>query len=136
MNKTLAIIKPDGIKKKYSGDIIKYIELNNFKILRMKKILLTKIEAEEFYSIHKERSFFNELVTYMISNEVIVIALEKENAVNDWRDCMGSTDPLKANIGTIRKMYGASIGENVTHGSDSNENAKIEINFFFPELII
>lgn len=135
MNKTLAIIKPDGISKKYSGDIIKSIEFNGFKILRMSKMTLKESQAKEFYAIHKDRSFFGELVNYMISGEVIVMALQKDNAVNEWRDLMGATDPLKANIGTIRKMYGASIGENVTHGSDSDDNANIEIKFFFPELV-
>lgn len=135
MNKTLAIIKPDGISKKYSGDIIKSIEYNGFNILRMSKMTLTESQAKKFYAIHKDRPFFDELVNYMISDKIIVMVLQKGDAVNEWRYLMGETDPLKANIGTIRKMYGAGIGENVTHGSDSNENANIEIKFFFPELI-
>lgn len=131
MEKTLAIIKPDAILAKYSGPIINLIELNHFNILAMKKLHLKREQAEKFYEIHKERSFFGELVEYMISGPVIVMALEKENAVNDWRLLMGATDPAKATVGTIRKMYGKSIGSNATHGSDSPENAKNEVKFFF-----
>lgn len=134
IEKTLAIIKPDAVFAKVSGNIISLIELNGFIILGMKKVQLKRSEAEKFYEIHKERSFFNELVEYMISGPVIVMALEKEDAVADWRTLMGATDPSKSLVGTIRRMYGKSIGSNATHGSDSLENAKLELKFFFPEL--
>ena len=134
MNKTFAIIKPDAVANCISGDIIKCIELNGFKIIRMQKIQMTEVQAKEFYAVHKERPFYGELVKYMISGPVIVMALEKENAVQSWRDLMGSTNPAQAALGTIRKMFGKSIGENATHGSDSDENAKIELKFFFSDL--
>ncbi|MCL4360813.1 nucleoside-diphosphate kinase [Candidatus Dependentiae bacterium] len=134
VERTLAIIKPDAVQAKHSGMIINLIELNKFSIVRMEKINLSKERAEKFYEVHKERSFFQELVSYMTSGSVIVMALEKENAVKDWRDLVGATDPLKAAPGTIRKMFGTSIGNNATHGSDSIENAKVELKFFFPNL--
>lgn len=134
MQKTLAIIKPDAVTAGNSGEIIKLIELNKFHIVRMEKKQLTKKEAEGFYEVHKERPFFGELVEYMISGPVVILALEKEDAVKSWRDLMGATDPLKAAPGTLRYMFGKSIGSNATHGSDSPENAKTEINFFFKDL--
>jgi len=134
MEKTLAIIKPDAIKAKYSGKIIDRIEQEGFNIVALKKLRLTTAQAEAFYAVHKERSFFRELVDFMISGPVIVLALEKENAVKAWRDLMGATDPAKADAGTIRKQFGANLGENATHGSDSIENAQTEVKFFFPEL--
>lgn len=132
--KTLAIIKPDAVESGYSGEIISLIELNGFSIVRMEKMTLTRKLAEEFYAVHRERPFFGELVEYMFSGPIIVMALQKENAVQQWRDLMGATDPLKASVGTIRKMFGTSIGSNATHGSDSLENARTEITFFFPDL--
>lgn len=134
IEKTLAIIKPDAIAAKHSGSIINIIELNKFNILRMQKIQMTRNQAEAFYAVHKERSFFQELVSLMISGPVIIMALEKENGISQWRDLMGATDPLKASPGTIRAMFGASIGNNATHGSDSPDNAKVELKFFFPDL--
>lgn len=131
MERTCAIIKPDAISAKHAGAIIELIELNGFKIAEMKKLTITKETAEGFYAIHKERPFFGELVAYMISGPVIVMALEKENAMQDWRDLMGATNPANAAVGTIRKMFGTSIGSNATHGSDSVENAKTELSFFF-----
>ena len=133
--KTLAMIKPDAVQAKHSGLIINLIELNKFSIVRMEKMNLTKQQAEKFYEIHKDKSFFGELVTYMTSGPVIVMALEKENAVKDWRDLMGDTNPAKAMPGTMRKMFGTSIGNNATHGSDSSDNAKIELKFFFSTLL-
>jgi nucleoside-diphosphate kinase len=133
METTLAIIKPDAVEAKNSGQIINIIELNDFNIKDMKKIQLTKQDAEKFYEVHKERPFFQELVDYMVSGPVIVLALEKEDAVKAWRDTMGETDPLKARPGSIRAMFGTSIGSNATHGSDSVENAHNEVAFFFPE---
>jgi len=134
MEKTFAIIKPDAIKAKFSGKIIDRIEQAGFTIIALKKLKMTTTQAEEFYGVHKERGFFRELVDFMTSGPVIVLALEKDNAVKAWRDLMGATDPAKADAGTIRKEFGANVGENATHGSDSLENAAIEIKFFFPEL--
>ncbi|MDR3646381.1 MAG: nucleoside-diphosphate kinase [Candidatus Babeliales bacterium] len=129
---TLAIIKPDAVAAKNTGKIIDLIEHNGFEILGLGKIQLTKEHAETFYAVHAERGFFPELVEFMTSGPVVVLALEKENAVAEWRKLMGETDPAKAAAGTVRKLYGKSIGENATHGSDSEENAEAEIEFFFP----
>lgn len=134
VEKTLAIIKPDAVSHKDSGMIISLIELNKFTILRMQKMELTTKQAELFYDIHKERPFFRELVETMTQGPVIVLALEKEDAIRQWRDLMGPTDPLKAPPGTLRRMFGTSIGSNATHGSDAPETAKNELAFFFPEL--
>jgi nucleoside-diphosphate kinase len=133
MEQTLAIIKPDAVKKKYIGNIIARIERENFDIVRLKLLTLTKKKAQSFYEIHKNLSFFGELVEFMCSGPVVVMVLEKEDAVVSWRNVMGATDPDKAAEGTLRKLYGSSIGENTTHGSDSLENAKREVVFFFPE---
>jgi nucleoside-diphosphate kinase len=133
--KTFAIIKPDATAAGHSGQIINIIELNKFSIVRMQKMQLTQAQAEEFYAVHKERSFFRELVDYMISGPVTVMALEKENAIQEWRDLMGATDPKKAGAGTLRRMFGTSIGNNATHGSDAPETAKNELAFFFPDLV-
>jgi len=134
IERTLAIIKPDAVKAKYSGKIIDHIEQEGFTILGMKKLQLTTAQAESFYAVHKERGFFRELVTFMVSGPVIVMALEKDNAIAAWRDLMGPTDPAQAPANTIRKLYGASKGENATHGSDAAATAAEEIKFFFPEL--
>lgn len=134
MERTLAIIKPDAVKKLFAGEIIRIIELNKFNILRIEKMVFSGEQAKRFYAAHKERAFFGELVDYMRSGPVIILALEKTDAVKDWRELMGATDPLRANPGSLRKMFGSSIGENATHGSDSIDNAQIELNFFFPEL--
>src|SRR5438132_2408846 len=130
---TLALIKPDGVGNLQSGQIINMIELNGFTIAAMHKILLSREEAEGFYEVHKSRSFFNELVEYMISGPIIVMALTKENAVKEWRELMGATNPEQAGPGTIRRMFGESIANNAVHGSDSLENAEKEIAFFFEE---
>ena len=134
MERTFAIIKPDATAAKHAGNIISLIELNGFNIIGMQKKQLTRAEAETFYAVHKERPFFGELVNYMISGPVIVMALEKENAIQEWRDLMGATNPAKAAPGTIRRMFGTSIGSNATHGSDAPETAKEELKFFFPNL--
>ena len=133
-NKTFTIIKPDAFKKKYSGAIIKQIEDSGFQITNMKLISLTKELAEKFYSIHKEKPFFTNLCEYMCSGPIIVMSLKKDNAVEDFRKLIGSTDPEKAEEGTIRKLYATSIEANAIHGSDSDDNAKIESDFFFQEL--
>ncbi len=135
MNKTFAIIKPNAVQDKNSGKIIDLIEANDFEIIDMKKITISDAQAKKFYDIHKERPFFGELVEMMTSGPVIIMVLQKDNAMQSWRDLMGATNPADAAEGTMRKKFGKSIGENATHGSDSPENAQIEIAQFFPELI-
>jgi len=135
LEKTLAIIKPDAIKAKATGKIIDRIEQENFNILGLKKLHLTKEQAEKFYEIHKGKAFFDELIEFMTSGPVVVMALEKENAIQAWRDLMGPTDPAKAtNPNSLRKLYGTNVGQNATHGSDAPDTAKQEIAFFFPEI--
>ena len=131
MNQTLAIIKPDAMKKDNMENIKKDIIDNGFNILKEKTLLLTDEQACSFYDIHKEKPFFDELVEFMTSHECHVMILEKENAVEEWRNLMGTTDSQKAETGTIRNKYGTDVSMNATHGSDSNENAIKEINFFF-----
>ena len=133
MNRTFSIIKPDATKRNITGAINKIIENNNLTIVAQKRIKLSKQKAEEFYSIHKDKPFFLELVEYMTSGPVIVQVLEGEKAVEQYRKVMGSTNPESAEEGTIRKEYGLNIQENAVHGSDSIENAKNEIDFFFDE---
>lgn len=128
---TLAIIKPDAVKAGHSGKIIDLIEKNGFEIVNMYKTRFTPEHAGEFYKIHRARPFFQELVDFMTSGPIIVLALRKEDAVNAWRTLMGETDPKKAASGTIRNLFGKSIGENATHGSDSLENAQQEVGFVF-----
>lgn len=128
---TLAIIKPDAVQNGDSGFIIQLIELNGFNIKNLEKMQLTQKQAEEFYKVHKDRPFYKELVNYMTSGPVIVMALSKENAIKDWRELMGATNPEKSGLGTMRRMFGSSITQNATHGSDSLENAKCEVAFFF-----
>lgn len=130
-NRTLAIIKPDGIRKNLIGQIITKITEAGFKVKAVKMVKLTKDSAAGFYEVHKERAFFNDLLDYMTSGPCVPIALEKENAVADFRKLIGATDPAEAEDGTIRKLYAASKAENVIHGSDSDENAAIEILHFF-----
>lgn len=131
MQKTLCIIKPDAVKKNVQGSIIQMILDNGFKISAMKLIQLSEDQAKKFYEVHKERPFYGELVNFMISGPVIPIALEKENAVAEWRKLIGATDPAEAEAGTIRKLFANSKSENAVHGSDSEENGIIETNFFF-----
>ena len=134
IERTFAMIKPDAIAAKNSGKIIDMIEHNGFTILGMRKTTIDKATAQKFYAVHKERPFFGELVSFVTSGPVILMALEKENAIKAWRDLMGATDPFKANEGTIRKKFGTSIGNNATHGSDAPETAQEELGLFFPEL--
>lgn len=136
MNKTFAMIKPDAIESKNVGNIISMIELNGFNILRMQKTILSIAQAEQFYGVHKERSFFRELINYITSGPVVILALETIDAVNQWRNLIGATNPSNALVGTVRKMYAESIGKNAVHGSDSSENARIELKFFFKDLLI
>ena len=134
MQKTFSIIKPDAVKRNLIGHINQMIESSDLKILASKKIYLTKNQAEIFYEVHKDRPFFSSLVQYMTSGPVQVQVLEGENAVARYRKIMGATNPAEAEDGTIRKLYAESIEANSVHGSDSEENAKIEINFFFSGL--
>lgn len=133
IQKTLAIIKPDSIEKNVIGEIIKKIEEEGFKILAMKLTRMSLKQAQAFYAIHKNKPFFNDLLKYITSGPIIPIALEKENGVDDFRKLIGSTDPTKAEDGTIRKLYGTNIERNAIHGSDSPENGIREIAFFFSE---
>lgn len=130
-NRTLAIIKPDAVKDNKIGEIIAIITRAGFKIKAMKMVRLARESAEGFYEIHKERSFFGELIEYMTSGPCVPITLEKENAVEDYRKIIGATDPAKAEEGTIRKLYARNIQFNAVHGSDSDENAAKEIAHFF-----
>ena len=132
-NRTFAIIKPDAVKNKYTGLIYDEILKADFKILSSKLIKMTKAQAEHFYLIHKERPFYDELTDFMSSGQCMVLALEKDNAVLKWRTLIGATNPDEALEGTIRKKFATSLGENAVHGSDSDENAIIEIKFFFSE---
>ncbi len=131
---TFAIIKPDAVKGHFSGKIIDRIEQEGFEIVGMKKMQISPELAEKFYAVHKERPFFGELVSFMTSGPVIVMALRKANAIKAWRDLMGATDPLKSEPGTLRRMFGANVGSNATHGSDAPETAAQELGLFFPEL--
>lgn len=134
MERTFAIIKPDAVERNLSGRIVDKIEGEGFKIIGMKKIHLTKCEAEGFYYVHKERPFFNDLTTFMSRSPVLVLALEKENAIVKWRELMGATNPDNAEAGTIRREFGISIEENTVHGSDSPVSASFEIPYFFSEM--
>lgn len=134
MERTFAIIKPDAVRANNAGKIIDRIEQEGFNIIGMKKIKMTRNIAELFYAVHKERSFFEELVGLMTSGPCIVMVLEKENAIKSWRDLMGTTDPAQAAPNTLRKLYAANKGSNATHGSDAPETANTEITIFFPEL--
>ena len=131
MEKTLIILKPDAVKSKNIGNIIARIEKENFKICGLKLLQIDKKTAEEFYSIHKERPFYNSLVNFMISGPVVVSVLEAKEAVTKWRKLIGATDPAEAEANTIRKLYAQNKENNAVHGSDSVDNAINEINFFF-----
>ncbi len=131
VQRTLCIIKPDAVEKRNAGAILQRIEEAGLRVLALRKMHLTRDEAERFYEIHRERPFFAELVRFMVRSPVVVAALEGDDAVVRWRDLMGATDPAKAAPGSIRKLFGSNVGENATHGSDSAENARREIGFFF-----
>ncbi|MDQ6788027.1 MAG: nucleoside-diphosphate kinase [Acidobacteriota bacterium] len=133
-NLTFGIIKPDAVKNGKAGAIIQKIVEAGFRIRGMKLIHQSLKQAEGFYAVHKERPFFGELTEFMSSGACVVLALEKENAVKAWRDLMGATNPAEAAEGTLRKEFATSIGENAVHGSDSEENAAIEIGYFFSKL--
>ena len=131
LEQTLSIIKPDAFKRNLSEEIKSEFKKNEFNILKEKKIKLEKSDAEKFYKVHQTKPFYNDLCDYLSSGPIVVMVLEKENAVVDNRKLMGATDPKNAESGTLREKYGISIDKNSVHGSDSVENAKIEINFFF-----
>ncbi len=131
MERTLAILKPDCVRKNLIGDVIKQITDAGFRVRGMRMVWLSKETAGGFYEVHRERPFFNDLVAFMSSGPCVPIVLEKENAVADFRTLIGATDPAEAADGTVRKLYADSKGENIVHGSDSVENAAIEIGYYF-----
>jgi nucleoside-diphosphate kinase len=133
MNQTFSIIKPDATKRNITGSINKVIEDSGLRIIAQKRIKLSTEQAESFYYVHKERPFFSDLVQYMCSEPVIVQVLSGENCVEKYRSIMGATNPENADMGTIRKLFALNVQENSVHGSDSEENAKIEISFFFQD---
>ncbi|HSQ68220.1 MAG TPA: nucleoside-diphosphate kinase [Polyangiaceae bacterium] len=130
--RTLCIVKPDAVEKHKAGAILARLEEEGFAIVGLRRTHLTKAEAEGFYAVHRARPFFGELVTFMTRSPVVIAVLEREGAVAKYREVMGATDPAKATAGTLRKLFGSNVGENAVHGSDSAENAKIEIAYFFP----
>ena len=131
IEQTLSIIKPDAVERNLENKIKDFIEKKDLKIIKSKKVKISKEEASEFYKVHQTKPFYNDLCNYLSSGPIIVMVLEGENAVLNNRKLMGATDPKKAEEGTLRKMYGLSIDKNSVHGSDSVENGKIEIEFFF-----
>ena len=133
IEQTLSIIKPDAVERNLENEIKEMFKNNGFSLLKEKKIQIEKSEAEKFYKVHETKPFYNDLCTYLSSGPIVVMVLEKENAVLANRELMGATNPKDAEEGTIRKKYGISIDKNSVHGSDSVENAKIEINFFFKD---
>ena len=131
MEKTLSIIKPDAVERNLEKEIKSFLQKNNLKIIKSKKVKISKEEASEFYKVHQTKPFYDDLCSYLSSGPIIVMILEGKDAVSKNRQLMGATDPSMAEEGTLRKMYGISIDKNSVHGSDSAKNAKIEINFFF-----
>lgn len=136
MERTLAILKPDCVRKDLIGEVVRRIQEAGFKVRALKMVKLTKEEAEGFYAVHRGRPFFDELTDFMSSGPCVPIVLEKENAVADFRTLIGATDPAEADEGTIRRAFADNKGQNIVHGSDSAENGKLESNYFFPEHII
>lgn len=133
VERTLAIIKPDGVRKNLTGEIIRRIQEAGFTVRAMKMVRMSRQEAEGFYAVHRERPFFGELTEFMSSGPCVPLVLEKENAVADYRTLIGATNPAEADEGTIRRDFAESVGQNVVHGSDSVENGRIEANYFFAE---
>ncbi|HSY79123.1 MAG TPA: nucleoside-diphosphate kinase [Verrucomicrobiae bacterium] len=132
MERTLAIVKPDAVRRGLTGDILKRIEASGLTIVAMRKIQLSRVDAEKFYDVHKARPFFSGLCDYMTSGPVVLAVLQGDKAISRWRQLMGATDPKKADAGTIRKDFGIDVEQNATHGSDAPETAAQEIGFFFP----
>ncbi|NNC94184.1 MAG: nucleoside-diphosphate kinase [Chitinophagales bacterium] len=133
-NITLTMIKPDAVSKGYTGKIIDHFITNGFKIIAMKKLKLSDTKARSFYAVHKERPFFEDLIKFMTEGPVVAAVLEKENAVESFRETIGATNPADAAEGTVRKLYAENIERNAVHGSDSDENANIEAHFFFSDI--
>ncbi len=133
-NKTLTMIKPNAVEKGFTGAILAKINEGGFRIIAMKKMRLSKDQAEAFYEIHKDKPFFKDLVEFMTSGSIIAAFLEKENAVEDYRKLIGATNPNQAEMGTVRNLFGTDVQKNAVHGSDSDENAEIEGSFFFSKL--
>jgi nucleoside-diphosphate kinase len=131
LERTLSIIKPNAVEGGHTGAILARFEQEGFRIVAMKMLHLSRRQAEGFYAVHKERPFFNDLVTFMTRSKVVVLALEREAAIAKYREVIGATDPAKAAHGTIRKLYGSNVEQNAVHGSDAPETAKFEINWFF-----
>jgi len=131
VQRTLCIIKPDAVEKRKQGAILQRLLDEGFNALAMRQLQLGRKQAEGFYAVHRERPFFGELVEFMTRGPVVVVALERDNAVQHYRDVIGATDPAKAAEGTIRKLYGTNVGENAVHGSDSEDNGRIECAYFF-----
>jgi nucleoside-diphosphate kinase len=132
MERTLAIVKPDAVRRGLTGDILKRIEASGLTVVAMRKIQLSRADAEKFYDVHKARPFFSGLCDYMTSGPVVLAVLRGDKAISRWRQLMGATDPKKADAGTIRKDFGIDVEQNATHGSDAPETAAQEIGFFFP----
>ena len=132
IEKTFAIVKPDAVEKNHIGGILSLIEKNGLKIKALRMMHMTRPIAEGFYAVHKERPFFGELVDFMTRGPCVVMVLEGEGAIAKWRETMGATDPKKAAEGTVRKLFGANVGENASHGSDGPDTARFEIGWFFP----
>ena len=132
-NRTLAILKPDCVRKNLQGNVLAMIQKAGFKVIGIKQMHLSKAQAEAFYLVHAERPFYAELTEFMSSGPCVPVVLEKENAVEDFRKTIGATDPAEADEGSVRKTYADSKGENIVHGSDSDENAAIEIGFFYSD---
>jgi nucleoside-diphosphate kinase len=131
LQRTLSIVKPDAVEKQKVGAIIERLETEGFKILAMKRLHLTLAEARGFYAVHRERPFFKDLTEFMSRGPIVVMVLEREGAIQKYRDVIGATDPAKAAAGTLRKLYGTDVGENALHGSDSPETAQTEVSYFF-----
>ncbi len=136
VERTLMLIKPDAVKRNLEGKIIAHVQEKGFKLIALKKLRLTKEQAERFYYVHRERPFFGELTDFMSSGPIVAMVWEGENAIEEIRKIMGATNPEEAEEGTLRKLYGTNIGENAVHGSDSPESAQYEIPFFFSQLEI
>ncbi len=130
--RTLCIIKPDAVERRKQGAILQRLLDEGFRVLGMRQALISRGQIEGFYAIHRERPFFNELCTFMTRGPVILLALERDDAVQHLRNVIGATDPGKAADGTVRKLYGSNVGENAVHGSDSDENGRIECGYYFP----
>jgi nucleoside-diphosphate kinase len=131
LQRTLAIVKPDAVAKNATGDILATIEKHGFRVIGMKMLHISKDEAQGFYAVHASKPFFDSLTSFMSSGPIVVIALEKEEAIKAWRDLMGPTNPANATEGTIRKKWGSSIETNATHGSDAEDTARFELSYFF-----